>query len=157
MKRIIRCKGHSLLNTEHVNEKVAWADVWISWVDGQRGKRHYFGPTLISIYDLRGELHIERELAREYPKDRSFAKSVREYEDVLRRLQGGERVIVGKGNKELPEIYTSEEGIDRAEAELMLTTFLKTKGVDEPVFRWVETEIVVQGITLGHVAENETV
>lgn len=154
MRRIIRCKGHSALNVS-TDEQVPWADVWISWVTERRGKREYYAPALMSAYDLRGERELQRDLVKEYPKDRTFKAELRIYEHILEAFKDGERFFVNvhRNNKTQPEIYTSVDGIDRAEAEKMLTFFLKKKGIDEPVFKWVGTDIVVGQISFGHVAE----
>jgi hypothetical protein len=153
-RRIIRCKGHSILN-DNATDKVPWADVWVSWVTEQRGKREYYGPTLIGAYDLRGELRLERELAAEHPKDRSFAAQARRYARVLEAFRNGKRFEIEhhRKNKGYPTLYTSEEFIDRGEAERMLAYFLKRKGIDDPVFRWEGTDIIVGQVSFGAVAE----
>lgn len=153
MKRIVRCLGSSVINAD-AESQTPWADVWISWVNGQRGKREYFGPTLIGAYDLKGELVLSQELAAEYPKDRECARDVRNYERILDSFAKGKQFAIEQmKDKGCPTLYTAAEVIDRAEAEHMLAYFIKAKGVDEPVFKWVEPKILCGQVSFGHLAE----
>lgn len=156
VSRIVRCLGNSVINAD-VEAQTAWADVWISWVTGRRGKREYLGPTLIGKYDLKGELMMMRELLAKYPNCREYAREVKLYERILGGFEQGKTVYVERRKDGCPNLYTAARFIDRAEAERMIAALVKTKGIDRPVFRWVEPEIVVGEISVGHIAEGQSV
>ena len=81
------------------------------------------------------DLRHGRELQAENPDSGSRADYVAEIEQVLAGLLQEEYVIGADANPTY--VYTSSQGIDRAEAERMLVFFLKHRfGIDCPKFKW---------------------
>jgi hypothetical protein len=141
-----------------------WADVWIQFKTGPNN-RHYHAPTLISLGDIQKEIdsniwgleyYKNPETVKEYNEanqkhGREIFKDITaedmyqhcvddkvKNENLLEKtLKKGMWIDPNYGkNKNIPSIYTSNEYIDRFEAERMLRLYMNSLGYKNVKFRW---------------------
>ena len=142
-----------------------WSDTWIQFKT-RPGKREYRAPTLISAGSIKREIegnkwglkYYSSEEAKKEFADPSSNPTWREVfseitaqdmidhcvedlakneADLAKTLKEGIWIDANEGkNKNIPNIYTSAEYIDRKEAEKMLRFYMKSLGYKNVSFRW---------------------
>lgn len=130
----IRCRCYGWIATTR-SAKSPWEDVWLRW-KGKPGRRTY---TAAITLKCRAEVLVDqqygRELQAEDPDSGFWPTNVAETERMLAAL-AKETYIVGP-DADPTYIYTSANGIDRAEAERMLAFFFRQRhGIGSPQFKW---------------------
>src|SRR6185503_20270747 len=120
-----------------------WSDVRISFVAEQGGATIEFEPTLVSRARLERDLNFEREYQRKHPRE-DGSDTIDRLASVVEQFNNGAEFYVDSKSTDdkIPEIYTSREFIDQAEAEKMLAHFLETQRITEVAFQWIWPEIV---------------
>jgi hypothetical protein len=120
-----------------------WSDVSVTFIREPGGKTYRYEPTLISRKCLEQDLTLARKSGQSRPaKDNST--TLDRLERITRIFDSGARFhIESRSPDELtPEIYTSNDFIDQAEAEKMLVHFLRTQGLTDPGFQWIWPEFI---------------
>lgn len=120
-----------------------WSDVRISFVAEPGGQTIEFEPTLVSHARLERDLNFEREYQRQHPREDGSA-IIERLATIVEQFNNGAECYVDSKSKDdrIPEIYTSHEFIDQAEAERMLVHFLGTRGIKDVGFQWIWPDIV---------------
>jgi hypothetical protein len=119
-----------------------WSDVRISFIPEPGGETIQFEPTLVSHARLERDLNFAREHQRKHPDDNS--ETIERLAKIAEHFNNGAEFYVDNKSTDdkIPEIYTSHEFIDQAEAERMLTHFLGTRGIKDVGFLWIWPDIV---------------
>ena len=120
-----------------------WADVSI-WYRARPGRRKYeFNPTLCSRGELRTDLR-EAKSAFEADQSGENAAELARLENFSQRLER-EGVVMDMFHPDptWPNIYTSAETIDRAQAEVILAAFLLKLGFRRVKFRWIKPHLIL--------------
>jgi len=120
-----------------------WSDVRISFVEEPGGQTIEFEPTLVSRARLERDLDFERDYRRKHPREDGSA-TIERLATIVEHFNNGAEfyVDIKSTNDKIPEIYTSHEFIDQAEAERMLVHFLETQGIKNIGFQWIWPDIV---------------
>jgi hypothetical protein len=120
-----------------------WSDLRISFIAGPRGKTIEIEPTLVSHARLERDLNCEREYQRKHPEE-GRSETIARLAKIAEHFNNGAEFYVDNKSTDdkIPEIYTSHEFIDQAEAERMLTHFLGTRGIKDVGFLWIWPDIV---------------
>lgn len=134
----ITCRGHCPIFVDP-DYKQPWADVWIRF-KARPGRAFEFGPTLMTKQDVEAHLKITEECQAEHPEF-DYGKDIADARRALAALEVSD-VYVDPEIHHGPEIYTSRDGIDRNEAERMLSAFVARYGYKNLKFVWKRPKIV---------------
>ena len=120
-----------------------WSDVRISFVAEPGGETIEFEPTLVSHARLERDLNFEREHQRKHP-EQTDSETIKRLAPIVEHFNNGAEFYIDSDSADdkVPEIYTSREFIDQAEAERMLVHFLGTQGIKDVGFQWIWPDIV---------------
>jgi len=120
-----------------------WSDVRISFVAEPGGETVEFEPTLVSHARLERDLNFERVYRLEHPREDGSA-IIERLATIVEHFNNGVEFYIDSDSADdkVPEIYTSHEFIDQAEAERMLVHFLGTQGIKDVGFQWIWPDIV---------------
>ncbi len=118
--------------------KSPWEDVWLQW-KGKPGRRSYYSaPTLICRAELVAKLERHRS-RRKYADARKA--DIAHDEAMLLALDRSPYVV---DDWDPPNVYTRALGMDRAEAEGMLTFLLERRyRVRNPKFQWKKADFCI--------------
>lgn len=132
--KLIHCRGHEPIFGDPLF-KQPWTDVWIYWSCKPGRRTEHIGPTLVSLPSAKQDLEITEACASKYPNLDYTADLARE-RTVIQALEAGAEMHY-EANSHIPQITTSKDYIDRAEAERMLRFYLKEEH-NLPVvrFKW---------------------
>ena len=111
------------------NYRQPFFDVWISFTGKPGRKKYKFGPTLVALPALKQDLEMAR--------DANDADEIADCEKILKFLNDEDFYVAPRSDEaEFPSIYTAREYIDRAEAERMIASFMRTLGFAVCRFKW---------------------
>jgi hypothetical protein len=133
--KLVHCKGHEPIFIQP-SFKQPWADVWINWAAKPGRKRMRCGPTLVSLPSAKQDLELTKRCADENPS-LDYAEDLEREEIIVTVLEAGAEIHCDKSLSGIPQITTSKDYIDRAEAERMLRFYLEQEHKLSVVrFKW---------------------
>ena len=117
-----------------------------------RGKNvTILGPCLECIDEVIFDLQMYRELQEKHP-DLDYKWDIDYGEAILEELETNDYYC--EMDSGCPSVVTKAKGIDRAEAERMLTFLLKKRfGIINPKFLWKKQDLCVTPMGFGNYAE----
>lgn len=166
-KKRIRCICHGPIAAGPQYQS-PWEDVWLRWKGKPGRKKYYAAPTLVCSAEIPVELESHEQIRNreDVPPiaGLEFSPTTKEeraswYREDDERLRAAQEALKTQPyhidptwiqGRHLETIYTNAKGIDRAEAERMLTFYLREVfGVKNPKFQWDRPRIIVQPIGFG--------
>jgi hypothetical protein len=121
-----------------------WADVWLQFTAKPARKKYKLAPTLISRPALERDLEIDVACQKENP-DLDYSAGIQRHRKILEYLTNGGDIYIDIESieKDMPNIYTTREYIDRTEAERMLNVFLRSLGYNSVQYKWIRPMIII--------------
>lgn len=119
----------------HNDYKQGWCDVWLRFK--LRRKTIRKGPTLIGRADLRRSIERNTHFAEQYQGEEAkmFTDEARLLTEIDLALNSVGMLAVGL-SEGCPDVYTSADMIDNAEARRMIAFLLSLYGVEKHKQRW---------------------
>jgi len=128
-KITVRCLGPIAASTKYSSP---WEDVWLSWTGKPGRKKFYLAPILVSHYDTRIELEINKKLQAEHGS--LYDNDVEQYTEILKILD--HKPYYHLPDNTFPTVFTSSEVINREEATRMIEYLMRSLGFDDIMCKW---------------------
>ncbi len=152
-RKVIRCISHGPLSAGP-HYLTPWEDVWLRWKPGKPSKPEMkAGPCLQCRAELVVDVEINRKCRQRWINQgddpSEWDSDIANGERMLAELDANGITSSATGDK-TPEIVTTANGINRREAERMLTWWLAREyGIKDPKFQWNKPEFVVMPMGVG--------
>lgn len=128
------------------SDRVPWLDVWLTFHDRRRTWR--WAPCLCGNLSLIRDAEISESLFEKFPDDAWWADDLARMKWAMRSVSLNGIAVDNSTSVEMPDIYTREDLVNRAEAERLLSHWLRdSMGIAGPLkFHWKPPRHIVRAI-----------
>lgn len=145
---------HGIISESYKNKSL-WEDIWLTWnIKPGRKNKKCIGPTLISKKDLEYDIEDCKIQIPKYIKMNENSSLINFVKNelnknlyILNELEKNNIYIEETNEKDLHNLYTAKEYIDKKEAERLCKKLLEDHyGLKNIIFKWKRPKITIQTV-----------
>jgi len=135
----VACHGPIAVSRKY---RSPWEDVRLSWT-GKPGRKKYH--LVVSLFSKPSAVRYHRELTA-HDGDGESDEQMHQSGLAIEAMDHGKRHLIMTGCDNLPDVYSPEEFIDRAEAERMIADVMRANGYENIRCKWKRPKFIITPI-----------